>query len=164
MSKFPDFDLTSLPKTLDFVIPEDYLDVMGHMNVAWYAHLFSEAMGGFLQLYGITEKVLKERMIGVFVLESHARYYAEVLAGQHISIRTRIIARTERRYHLINFMVNHDKGDVVAATFEGVGACVDLKIRKQTPFPPDIGDRIDQLLREHSTLDWHAPLCSPMAP
>ncbi|MEJ7639637.1 MAG: hypothetical protein WKF75_17105 [Singulisphaera sp.] len=40
-------DLNSLPITYRASIPESYLDEMGHMNVTWYTHLFSQAMGGF---------------------------------------------------------------------------------------------------------------------
>ena len=36
----------ALPITLQTVIPEDYIDVMGHMNVMWYTHLFGKATGG----------------------------------------------------------------------------------------------------------------------
>ena len=39
-------DLTALPITHRAVIPDDYLDEMGHMNVMWYTHLFSLARGG----------------------------------------------------------------------------------------------------------------------
>ena len=39
-------DLNPLPVTYRAFIPEAYLDEMGHMNVMWYTHLFSQAMGG----------------------------------------------------------------------------------------------------------------------
>ena len=47
MSVFPDVDGAILPKTLEAVVPEECLDAMGHVNVAWYTHYFSEAMFGF---------------------------------------------------------------------------------------------------------------------
>ena len=31
---------------------QDYLDAMGHMNVAWYLHLFSQATRGVFQWIG----------------------------------------------------------------------------------------------------------------
>ena len=42
MADYPDVDLTELPKTLEAEVPENYMDVMGHMNVGWYSHFFSE--------------------------------------------------------------------------------------------------------------------------
>ena len=39
-------DVRQLPVTHRQTIPEEYLDVMGHMNVMWYTHLFGEGMGG----------------------------------------------------------------------------------------------------------------------
>ena len=43
-------NLSSLPITHRAVNPESYIDLMGHMNVMWYTHLFSQAACGLFQL------------------------------------------------------------------------------------------------------------------
>ena len=46
--------LNALPITHATVIPEDYLDMMGHMNVMWYTHLFGCATVGLFKLDPVT--------------------------------------------------------------------------------------------------------------
>jgi hypothetical protein len=45
--------LSQLPKTHEAKIPEVYLDVMGHLNVMWYTHLFDQAIYSMFDLLGL---------------------------------------------------------------------------------------------------------------
>lgn len=154
-------DLTELPITTTEVIPEDYLDVMGHMNVMWYTHLFSRATGGLFELFGIDYAYYSSGRGGTFALEAHIRYLAEVRVGQKVIIRSRALARSNKRFHFMHFLVNDDKG-VLSATGEFVGAHVDLNIRRMSPFPADISERLDQLCAQHAKISWPAPVCGVM--
>jgi acyl-CoA thioester hydrolase len=145
------------------VIPESYLDEMGHMNVMWYTHLFSGAVGGLFKLLGLTRDYFESNRAGSFALEFHVRFLAEVRAGKHITIRTRLLARSAKRLHFISFMTV-DQDDVLAATEEAVGTHVDMTIRRSAPYPAHIADRIDWMLAEHLRLSWEAPLCGVMKP
>ena len=53
MPMFQASDLTALPITHRAVIPDAYLDEMGHMNVMWYTHLFSMGAWGLFQMVGL---------------------------------------------------------------------------------------------------------------
>ncbi len=152
-----------LPMTHTAQIPVDYLDDMGHMNVMWYTHLFSVAMGGMLQMIGLTPEHVQQQHGGSFALECHIRYLSEVRAGQKISVHTRMISRTSKRYQVLHVMLNEHKQDV-AATFEAVGAFIDMRARRMAPFPPQIAARIDELVAEHEQLPWSPPLCGIMSP
>ncbi len=154
-------DFDSLPVTASATIPEAYLDDMGHMNVLWYASLFSEAIGGFFQLVGLTRGYMEANQAGTFALEQHTRFLKEVRVGQHVTLRTRMLGRSARRFHLMNFMVNDDLG-VLAATGESVGAHVDLRVRRMSPFPPAIAAAFDRYLAAHARLPWAAPVCGAM--
>ena len=156
-------DIKQLPVTHAATIPEEYLDAMGHMNVMWYTHLFSMAMGGLFQHIGLHWKDLKEIQGGTFALESHIRYLSEVRVGQTVEVHSRMIGRSEKRYHGMHFMTNLDKGDV-AAIFEFVSAYIDLRVRRMAPIPNEVAQRIDQLVDEHSALIWPAPISGIMKP
>src|ERR1700676_1809498 len=95
-------DLSLLPIHHQAVIPESYLDEMGHMNVMWYTHLFSEATGGFFDLFGMNRAYFTSHHTGSFALEVHVRYRAEVRAGQRVTVRTRPLGRSLERYHFID--------------------------------------------------------------
>ena len=156
-------DLTSLPITHRAVIPDAYLDEMGHMNVMWYTHLFSEAAWGLFQMVGLTLEYFEAHRAGTFALAQHFRYLKEVRVGQHVTLRGRVLGRTAKRWHTIHFMTI-DELDVLAATAESVSTHVDMRVRRSSPMPPAVTDAIDRLLAEHSRLGWDAPVCGAMTP
>jgi acyl-CoA thioester hydrolase len=156
-------NLSSLPVTHRAVIPETYLDLMGHMNVMWYTNLFSEAAWELFQLVGLTREHFTAHRTGTFALEQHFRYLKEVRLGQHVTLRSRVLGRSAKRWHTIHFMTI-DELDALAATAEVVSTYVDMTVRRSAPMPPDITDAIDRLLAEHTKLDWAAPICGAMTP
>ena len=155
-------DVRMLPITNRATIPESYLDDMGHMNVMWYTHLFSEAMGGAFEMIGLQWDRIVETNHGTFALEAHIRYLAEVRVGQNITIHSRVVGRSEKRFYLMHFMVNEDRNNV-AATFENVGTFVDLSVRRTAPIPNPISDNLSTIFAEHEALPWAAPVCGIMS-
>jgi acyl-CoA thioester hydrolase len=154
-------DLSALPVTFEAVIPEAYLDEMGHMNVMWYTHLFSGSVDGLFRLVGLTREYFESSHAGTFALEQHVRFIKEVRVGQRVIIRTRVLGRSAKCFHFINFMSHADSG-ALAATEEGIGAHVDLRLRRTAPMPPAIAAAFDELLAEHQRLPWAAPVCGVM--
>jgi acyl-CoA thioester hydrolase len=150
--------LRSLPITHRAEIPESYLDEMGHMNVMWYTHLFSVGAWGLFQAVGLTLEYFETNQAGSFALEQHFNYLKEVRLGQHVTIRSRVLGRSAKRWHSMQFMTI-DESDVLAAIAEGVSTHVDMRIRRSSPMPRNITDAIDRLLEEHSRLEWPPPVC-----
>jgi acyl-CoA thioester hydrolase len=157
----PALDLSALPLTHRVVVPEAYLDNMGHMNVMWYTHLFSCGTAGLYSLIGLTPAYFATNRAGSFALEQHLRYLNEVRVGQRITIRSRILGRSAKRIHLMHFMTLDDTTRL-AATCETVATHVDITIRRSSPWPETIAAAIDRMLAEHSRLDWAAPVCGAM--
>jgi acyl-CoA thioester hydrolase len=156
-------DLSPLPITHRAVIPQTYLDEMGHMNVMWYTHLFSMGAWGLFQMVGLDRRYFETNQAGSFALEQHFRYLKEVRVGQEVVIRSRVLGRTAKRWHLIHFMAHGDSSDI-AATSECVHAHIDMRIRRSAPMPAQICDAIDRLLAEHQRLPWEAPRCGTLSP
>jgi acyl-CoA thioester hydrolase len=156
-------DLTPLPVTHRAVIPGDYLDEMGHMNVMWYTHLFSQAAWGMFQLVGLTPEYFAAHSTGSFALAQHFRYLKEVRLGQPVTLRSRVLGRSAKRWHTIHFMTIDDAG-TLAATAEVVSTHVDMTVRRSSPMPPAVTAAIDRLLAEHTRLGWDAPVCGAMTP
>lgn len=145
------------------VIPEAYLDVMGHMNIRHYMGLFDEAAWGFFSAFGMTEQFIRSSTSAAFALEHHVRYLAEVHVGETVAIHTRVNGRTAKRLHFIHFMLNETTGKL-AATLEVIASHANRDTRRTSPFPDEIAAQIDQFVAEHSLLDWPAPLCGVMRP
>lgn len=151
-------DLEALPAFHRATIPEEYLDSMGHMNVRWYMVLFSEGAHELHAAIGMPPDYSHDGKNGTFALTQHIRYLAEVHVGQTVVIRSRFIGRSEKRLHVLHFMVNETTSKI-AATMESLFSHADLETRRTSPFPDEIAGRIDARLKEHQQLEWKAPVC-----
>src|SRR5689334_15112524 len=96
--KIAELDLSGLPITFQQAIPESYRDEMGHMNVMWYTHLFSLAFVKFADAFGFNEDYFRSRQTGSFALETHVRYLSEVRIGWNVTIRSRVLGRSDKRF------------------------------------------------------------------
>ncbi|HMP01039.1 MAG TPA: thioesterase family protein [Gemmatales bacterium] len=153
-------DLSLLPRALEAEIPESYRDEMGHMNVMWYTHLFDRAVITFFAQWGCDEAYMLAEHAGTFALTQHFRYLAEVRVGQRVAIHCRLVGRSERRVHFIQYMLHADGR--VAATVEALAAHVEMRVRRSSPWPPQIAAALDRLAEEHERLVGPPRLCGAL--
>jgi len=156
-------NIRQLPQTHTQHIPPEYLDEMGHMNIQWYIHLFDRAAWGFFGLFGATVEHMHATHSGVFALEQHIRYLAEVRVGEQIAVHSRILGRSEKRIHKMHFMINLDKNSL-AATIEIVAMSIDMRVRRSAPWQAALLPKMDALIAEHTALGWDAPVCGALKP
>ena len=152
-----------LPHVLSEKIPEDYIDLMGHMNIHYYVKIFNQAALNFFVSFGLNKEYLEKNQSAAFALEQHLRYLKEVREGDLVHVYSRALARSDKAVHYMLFMV-HEKEKSLAATSEMVSVYIDKNTRRTTLFPEDILEKIDSILIEHNGLDWDAPLCGVMGP
>lgn len=150
-------NLAPLPITHQAVIPDSYLDMMGHMNVMWYTHLFGRATCGLFDLVGMDRDYFENRQFGSFALAQFFRYKKEICAGEHVTLRSRLLGRSDKQFHVMHFMTK-GSGDILAATGEFLAAHIDMTSRRTAPFAPHIAVNLDRMLGDHSRLDWEAPV------
>jgi acyl-CoA thioester hydrolase len=155
-------DYTALPLTGEKTIPAEYLDFLGHMNVMWYTHLFNEATFAFYDSFGFGVDYHTNSGNGSMALTQHVSYLREIRIGDHITIRTRMLGYSEKRFHYIHFMLRDDAR--LSATMEILGIHTDMSTRRASPLPPVVTAAFDELLAEHSKLDWQPPLSGVVAP
>lgn len=154
-------DAQALPLLLRAVIPPEYEDENGHMNMRWYLALFDEAGYPMVAAWGLTPEFHQAHGSGGYDLEHHIHYLREVAVGDTVAIYLRLAGRSAKRVHYLMFMLNETRG-VLAAIFECVNAFADLTLRKTAPYPPEIAAAIDAQLAEHQALGWPAPVCGVM--
>lgn len=153
--------VTTLKPIYRETIPDAYKDENNHMNVRYYMRIFDEAGYPLIAEFGLTMAYHAEHGTGGFDLEHHLHYLNEVHIGDTIAIYYRLLARSAKRVHYMFFMVNETRQSV-AATFECVNSFADLKVRRTAPFPPEIAEKIDDILAQHQALNWAAPVCGVM--
>jgi len=154
-------NLAPLPITFEATIPESYLDSMGHMNVMWYTYLFGRATGGLFKLLGMNRDYFQSHQAGSFALAQYFSYRKEVRVGEHVTLHSRLLGRSEKKFHIMHFMTKAE-GHVLAATGEFLGAHIDMTTRRTSPFAPEIAENLDRLIAEHAALGWDAPVCGAM--
>ena len=156
-------DLSQLPVTHQEVIPEGYLDSMNHMNVAWYTHLFGTATMSFYRMFGLSREYMEANHTGIFALEAHIRYVGEVRVGQHVTLRSRALARNSKRLHFIHFM-EIDETNRLSSFCEFVAGHMEMKTRRMSAILEPVASGFDGILAEHRALDWDPPVCGSMGP
>lgn len=149
--------LAMLPLYHRETIPEAYLDAMGHMNVRWYMALFDTSVWNLFIAHGLDENYFVRKQMGVFALKHFIQYFSEVKVGETVAMRIRLLGRTEKRFHFMNFMINETAGKL-ASTLEVLGTHADLSLRKATAMPRDISLKFDARIAMDRQLDWEAPV------
>lgn len=155
--------ISALPLHHRETIPPDYLDVFGHMNIQYYMALFNNSIFSMSETIAMGLDYFQGEDRGMYALEHHVKYLAEVRAGESVALYSRFFARSEKRLHLMHFMVNETRG-VLAATLEMVAMHIDRVAGRSMPFPDHIAAVIDARIAADTQLDWEAPLSAPLRP
>lgn len=150
-------EVQQLPQYHREVIPNEYIDHLGHLNVKWYFHMFGKAAMTLIPSIGYTGDRITEKKQGTFVLTHIIKYLAEIREGHTVSVHGRILGRSEKKMHKMYFIANEDRQNV-AATLEVLNCNIDLEHRRSAPFPDDIAANIDAMLESHRALDWFPPV------
>lgn len=90
-------------------------------------------------------------------------YLAEVHVGDRVTVHSRYLARSTKRFHGLVFIVNRTRNSV-ASLLEYVASGADLATRRSAPFSPIVNARLDALVAEHALLAWPAPMCGSISP
>ena len=73
-----------------------HCDHIGHMNVMWYVGKFDEATWNFFAAIGVTGAYMREQQRGTAAVQQNITYSRELLAGDTVTVRTRLLELRER--------------------------------------------------------------------
>jgi acyl-CoA thioester hydrolase len=149
-----------LPAQIDRVVPPDYIDLNGHMNIGHYLLLGAESVWRRCTDLEMGDSYIPERGLSNFTAEHHIRYFAEVLEGEQVSTHVRLLERSDKVLHGIALIVNRSRQQL-ACTVEVTLVHMDMSTRRSTPFPDDIAHSVDAAIKADD-LDWLAPVCGSM--
>tara|TARA_B100001063_G_scaffold178270_1_gene167205 strand:+ start:1339 stop:1806 length:468 start_codon:yes stop_codon:yes gene_type:complete len=139
-------------------IISDWTDYNGHMNLAYYIHLFDQGWDVLLDKFKMGGKSAKIEKRSTFAVESHTKYIQEVKEGDEVDINLLFLDRDIKRmvYQLEIFNKN---GNYRAATTEVCSLYVNLDIRRVTEIEPHKQKLMDQFINENSfkykPIDFH---------
>lgn len=161
--RFPTLEqVLDLPTACSTVVPAEFTDGNGHLNIARYMQLHSEGGWAYFARYGLSEESAAAGGPTTFDVEHHVLYRREVLEGHEVSVHVRLVDRSETALHSVQFLVDRTSG-AVANSHEALSLSVDLRTRTVAPIPPDLARALDAQLAEDRALPWDPPLCGAIA-
>lgn len=109
-------------------------DHMGHLNVAQYVAKFDVASWNLFFNFGVTRDAMEAEAYAVAAVEQKIAYKRELMPGDVIEVRSRVLEVKDKAIRFIHEMINRETGQT-AATSEYVTVCLDRVKRKSRPYP-----------------------------
>ncbi len=134
------------------VLPE-WIDINNHMNVAYYVLAFDQAVDSLWESFGITQDHIDVNSSSTFAVETHITWQRELAVNEPYIITSQLLAYDDKRIHHFMRMYQAEKY-FLAATAEWLNLHVDLTVRKVSPWPDVILDRISDFAAQQPGLGW----------
>ena len=129
-------------------VKSEWTDYNGHMNLAFYIHLFDASWEVLLQKFNIGEDSAKIEKRTTFAVESHTTYDMEVKVGDEVDMNLLFIDFDKKRI-VYKLEMIHKSKKYLAATTEVCSLYVDLGTRKVTEFEDSKRKLIQEFIDSH---------------
>ena len=162
MSDLPTYDqITQLPVRVEQMVPPEFIDENGHMNIRHYFDAASHALWYLNIALGMDESYNVDRGLSLFTVEQHLRYFSEMREGERFAAHSRLLERSAKVLHGMAFVVSQDSRSL-ACVFEATYIHVNMKTRRSVEMPEDIAAQFDAEIARGDELGWTAPVCGAM--
>ena len=129
---------------------KEWTDYNGHLNVAFYVHIFDIAADVMLDNFNMGGISAKKDKRTTFVAEMLTNYYQEVRLGEEVDTHITFIDHDKKRIHYRLSMFHKEK-KYLAATNEVISLYVDLTKRKVVEFDPDRIKLMNDFIKNNSS-------------
>ena len=130
-------------------IKKEWTDYNGHLNVAFYVHIFDIAADVMLDNFNMGGASAKKDKKTTFVAEMNTSYKQEVKLGEEVETHITFVDHDKKRIHYKLSMFHKEK-KYLAATNEVLSLYVDLAQRKVVEFDSDRIKLMDDFIKENS--------------
>ena len=120
-------------------------DHIGHMNVMWYVGKFDETTWHLFAQIGLTPSYLRESGRGMAAVQQNISYKRELLAGDIVEIRSRILELRDKVLRFGHDMINVESGET-AASCELTGVYLDRAARRSIAFEDKVRGLAQKLM------------------
>lgn len=143
--------MTELLAPVNETVRREWIDIFGHMNMAYYVLVFDSGTYAFWTHVTRDRPQDEREEMAYAVVEAHINYIREVSEGQALRVTTRVLDADAKRFRLFHEMHQVEEG-YLAATNEVLGLGFNLKSRRVAPFTQPVMAEIDGILAHHRTL------------
>jgi len=131
------------------IIP-DWTDYNGHMNLAFYIHLFDQGWDLLLDKFQMGGESAKIEKRSTFAVESHTKYIKEVKQGDEVDINLLFLDHDLKRM-IYQLEIFSKTGNYRAATTEVCSLYVNLETRRVTEVEPHKLELMDRFIAENKS-------------
>ena len=131
-------------------VKAEWADYNGHMNLAFYIHLFDTAWEILLGEFDIGEDSAINHKRTTFAVESHTTYDQELKVGDEVELNLLFIDRDKKRI-VYKLEMKHKQEQYLASTSEICSLYVDLGARKVIEFEKEKLDLIDNFIEKNKS-------------
>ena len=128
---------------------KEWTDYNGHLNVAFYIHVFDIAADIMLDNFKMGGESARKNKRTTFVAEMHTHYYQEVRLGEEVETHITFVDHDKKRIHYKLSMFHKEK-KYLAATNEILSLYVDLSKRKVAEFDPNRLKIMEDFIKKNS--------------
>ena len=133
------------------VIPADWIDYNGHMNVAYYVLAFDYTTDALMDYVGLDSDYRERTQNSAFVLEGHITYDQELMQNDPIHCTTQLLDYDAKRIHYFHQMYHSEKG-FLAATNELILLHMDMTERRSAAMPTATLEQLETIMAAHKQL------------
>ena len=132
-------------------VEESWLDLNGHMNVAFYMTAFDRGSDPFFDYCGLGWDYTRQGVGSIFSTGCNLDFRRELLAGDALRVTTRLLDHSEKLLHVHAHLYHAASGEL-AAVQEILFMHVSLETRRSAPIPEISLARLREILAVHRTL------------
>ncbi len=129
---------------------KEWTDYNGHLNVAFYVHIFDLAADVMLDNFKMGGESAKKDQKTTFVAEMYTAYKQEIRLDEEVETHLTYVDHDKKRIHYRLSMFNKAK-KYLAATNEVLSLYVDLSQRKVVEFDIDRLKLMDETIKKNSS-------------
>ena len=133
----------------ELIIPA-WTDYNGHMNLAFYIHLFDQGWDVLLDKFQMGGNSAKIERRSTFAVESHTKYIKEVKQGDEVDINLLFLDRDKKRM-IYQLEIFSKTGNYRAATTEVCSLYVNLDTRRVTEIEEKKLELMDKFIEENKS-------------
>lgn len=145
------------PFTASLSVRPEWLDLNGHMNVAFYLSAFDQGSDPFFDYCGLGWDYTRAGQGSMFATGCNLDFRAELLADDRLEVTTRLLDCSAKLLHLY-CEIHRGRDGELAATQEALFMHVSLTSRRSMPLPEAAQARLAEVLLAHSSLPTPASL------
>ena len=129
-------------------VKAEWTDYNGHMNLAYYIHLFDMGWEVLLDRFSMGEESAVNQKKTTFAVESHTTYDQEVKIGDEVDINLLFLDHDKKRL-IYKLQMLHKEKKYIASTTEVCSLYINLETRKVIEFEDKKETILDEYIKKN---------------